>query len=287
MGQKAKKQHRTNQFNTSSILFIIILFIIGLETAGSIKPLQDDATTTTGLLIFLFAINIGLFRSMELHKAFQHTHRIQYWKFKQKSIFCLYLFFTVLTIAEIVPYGWVLTISFVLGLIYIGIRSVSTKKCNIGLPSLPIKNHSKQLQIDIEEIDKMDGKQFEVYLAELYDGMGYYTEVTPHTDYGVDVIVIKDKVKAGIQAKCYGEGRTVGVDAVNEVCGGAGYWNVHKKLIITNRYFTEKALISAQHNEIEMIDRNGLMLLIREYQELRIQKGSSTFLTFLTKFKHN
>lgn len=286
MKRKVKKQHRTNQTITSSILFSIILFIMGLETAGSIKPIQDDVTTTSALLIFLIAINIGLFRSMELHKAFRHTHRIRYWKFKQKIIFYLYLFFTILTIAEIVPYGVVLTILFVLGLISIGIRSVTTKKFNIALPSPPFKKHPKQLQLDIEEIDKMDGKEFEIYLAELYDGLGYYTEITPHTDYGIDVIVIKDKIKAGIQAKCYGEGRTVGVDAVNEVCGGSGYWNVQKKIIITNRYFTKKALISAQHNEIEMIDRNGLKLLISEYQELREQKGTFNFLTFF-KFKHN
>ena len=25
-------------------------------------------------------------------------------------------------------------------------------------------------------------------------------------DYGIDVIIIKDKIKTGIQAKCYGEG---------------------------------------------------------------------------------
>lgn len=78
---------------------------MGLETAGSIKLIQDDVTTTSALLIFLIAINIGLFRSMELHKAFRHTHRIRYWKLKQKSIFCLYLLLTFFMIAEIVPYG--------------------------------------------------------------------------------------------------------------------------------------------------------------------------------------
>ena len=177
-------------------------------------------------------------------------------------------------------------ILFFLVLFFIGVRSV-TKKLNVSLSSLPFEKHSKQLQIDIEEIDKMDGIEFEVYLAKLYDGMGYYTEVTPHNDYGIDVIAIKDKIKAGIQAKCYGEGKTVGVDAVNEVCGGAGYWKVEKKIVITNRYFTKKALISAQHNKIEMIDRNGLKLLIKKHQKIRKQKGFFSFLTFLNKFKHD
>ena len=97
----------------------------------------------------------------------------------------------------------------------------------------------------LKKIDKMEGKEFEVFLSKLYEGIGYYAELTPHTDYGIDVIIIKYKIKIGIQAKCYGEGRTIGVEAVNEVCGGAGYWKVQKKMVITNRYFSKKALITA------------------------------------------
>jgi hypothetical protein len=35
------------------------------------------------------------------------------------------------------------------------------------------------------------------------------------------VITVKDKTKTVIQAKCFGEGQSVGVEAINEVCGGA------------------------------------------------------------------
>lgn len=290
MMRKPKSQLRTKQSNISSgIVPSLVLFILGIAVAEEIQPLQDDLTTTLVLLSFLIAINVGLFRYMALHKAFQHTHRIKYWKVKQKSTFYLYLFLTVIMIGEIFRYGMILAILFLFGLLLIGIRSVVIryKNSNMVLPSFPLKKHSKLLRINIEEIDKMEGKGFEVFLAELYDGMGYYTEVTPHTDYGIDVIVIKDKIKAGIQAKCYGEGRTVGVDAVNEVCGGAGYWNIQKKIIITNRFFTKKALISAQHNNIEMIDRDGLKLLIKEYQQSREQRSLFNSLIFFNKFKHN
>jgi hypothetical protein len=44
-------------------------------------------------------------------------------------------------------------------------------------------------------------------------------------DFGADVITVKDKTKTVIQAKCFGEGQSVGVKAINEICGGAGYWN--------------------------------------------------------------
>jgi HJR/Mrr/RecB family endonuclease len=135
-------------------------------------------------------------------------------------------------------------------------------------PPSEYDKHSKIRNMAIEKIDKMEGKEFEVFLSKLYEGIGYYAELTPHTDYEIDVIIIKDKIKTGIQAKYYGEGRTIGVEAVNEVCGGAGYWKVQKKMVITNRYFSKKALITAELNNIEMIDRDGLKILIKEYQEM-------------------
>ncbi|HWJ77307.1 MAG TPA: restriction endonuclease [Niallia sp.] len=290
MGRKPKNQLNIKQSNISSrIVTVLVLFILGVAIAEEIHPFQDELTTTIVLLSFFIVINIGLFRYMALHKALQHTHRIKYWKAKQKATLYIFLFLTVIMIGEIFRYGMILAILFLFILLLIGIRSVIIcyKDSSMSLPSFPFEKHSKLLQINIEDIDKMDGKEFEVFLAELYDAMGYYTEVTPHTDYGIDVIVIKDKIKVGIQAKCYGEGRTVGVDAVNEVCGGAGYWNVQKKIIITNRFFTKKALISAQHNNIEMIDRDNLKILIKEYQHSREQRRLFNSLIFFNKFKHN
>jgi restriction system protein len=58
----------------------------------------------------------------------------------------------------------------------------------------------------MEEIDRMEGIEFEVFLSKLYDALGYFAEVTPPSgDFGADVITVKEKVKTVIQAKCYGE----------------------------------------------------------------------------------
>lgn len=123
----------------------------------------------------------------------------------------------VLMISEIFPHGEILALFFFLGLLYMGIRLIvgSYKSSNAVLSPLLLKKRLKYCHVDIKEIDKMGGTEFEVYLSELYGGMGYYVEVTPHNDYGIDVIIIKDKIKTGIQAKCYGEGGTIGVGAVN------------------------------------------------------------------------
>jgi HJR/Mrr/RecB family endonuclease len=219
---------------------------------------------------------------MGLHQAFQRTHRIQYWKFKQKCIFCLYLFLVILMIGETFPHGELLGIIFLIGSVWHSYKNLNSNY--VLSPSVGDKR-SKIRHIAIGEIDEMEGTEFEVFLSKLFDGLGYYAEVTPHNDYGVDVITIKDKIKTGIQAKCYGEGRTIGVEAVNEVCGGAGYWKVHKKMVITNRYFSKKALITAKSNNIEMIDRDGLQLLIKEYQEMMNQRTIFSFFSFLNSQK--
>lgn len=122
--------------------------------------------------------------------------------------------------------------------------------------------------VSLEDIDEMTGIEFETFLSELYQTLGYGGEMTPHTDFGIDLIVIKDGIRTGIQAKCYGEGRTVGVAAVNEVCGGAGHWKVQKKVVITNRCFTKKAKISARSNRVKLIDRNDLQEMINDYNKM-------------------
>ena len=131
-----------------------------------------------------------------------------------------------------------------------------------------LKKVTKFEDVSLEDIDQMTGIEFEVFLSELYQTLGYRVEMTPHTDFGIDLIVAKDGIRTGIQAKCYGEGRTVGVAAVNEVCGGAGHWKVQKKVVLTNRFFTKKAKISARSNRVKLIDRNDLQEMIDDYNKM-------------------
>lgn len=282
MRRRVTRKQNTDSPFVSSIMYSVILFMMGLMIAGEIHPIQDDGTTTSLFVVFLIAINIGLFRTMQLHKPLQCTHRIRYWSFKDKSIFCLYLFLIVLMLAELIPYGQILIIVFFIGLIHIGFRPVKNQIRNLDLSFLTNRT-SNQLQTTIEDIDQMDGLEFEKFLADLYTALGYNTELTSHTDYGIDVIISKDNIKAGIQAKCYGEGRTVGVEAVNQVCGGSGVHEIQKKIIITNRYYTRQALFSAQFHHIEMINRDGLIRLLMKYEQARVQKRSFGLLSFFNR----
>ncbi|KGR89730.1 hypothetical protein CD30_15730, partial [Ureibacillus massiliensis 4400831 = CIP 108448 = CCUG 49529] len=100
-----RKLPKAKQSNfTSSIIPSVLLFIFGMIIADSINPFQEVLSSTLVFLVFLIAINVGLFRYMRLHQAFQRTHRIQYWNLKQKSILFLYLFLIVLMLGELFEY---------------------------------------------------------------------------------------------------------------------------------------------------------------------------------------
>jgi hypothetical protein len=266
---------------------LILLITIGVSLADqyNIQEPKSEAFNMIGIFLILIVMNIGFFSILGLHRAFERTKKVKYWTFGQKCKFTLYLFVTLMMFAPHNIIGGLLYLSFFIGLMYLILSGIwdwcKNIKFVIGSPKPPIFNF-----VAMEEIDKMDGRQFELFLSKLYDGLGYFSEVTPPSgDFGADVITVKDKTKTVIQAKCFGDGQSVGVEAINEVCGGAGYWNAQKKVVITNRYFTKSAIISAERNNVHLINRDGLQLLLREYRETLDNKN--LFRIFSSRKKAN
>jgi len=117
----------------------------------------------------------------------------------------------------------------------------------------------------IDDIDLMDGKEFEEYIAKLFTKMGYEAEVTKASnDQGIDVIAKKDGTSIGIQAKRYSG--TVGNSAVQEAVGGKAMYKVDKVMVITNNEFTSGAKKLAQANDVVLWDRNILKDKVSQYR---------------------
>ncbi|MFB7642900.1 restriction endonuclease [Peribacillus butanolivorans] len=74
-----------------------------------------------------------------------------------------------------------------------------------------------------------------------------------------------------VQAKRYGEYKKVGVDAINEVVGAAGYYNATKKIVITNRYYTDAAKIPGKRNGVTLLDRDDLVRMLNQYTDAQIR----------------
>ena len=129
------------------------------------------------------------------------------------------------------------------------------------------KLSKKQTQIStsysINDVDLMDGHEFERFISLLFTKMGYMTEVTRGSgDQGLDVIAEKNGVKIGIQAKCYSN--KVTNKAVQEISAALSHYNCSKGMVITNNYFTDSAVELAGSNNIILWDRDLLKKKIEE-----------------------
>lgn len=119
------------------------------------------------------------------------------------------------------------------------------------------------VSITLEGIDEMDGYQFEEFVAQLFQDMGYKTEVTSSSgDYGIDVIAKRKGLTIGIQAKRYSD--KVPNKAVQEVIAGIAYYKLDQGLVITNNYFTKQAQNQAKSTNVMLWDRNMLQQKLHE-----------------------
>ncbi|MDZ5471878.1 restriction endonuclease [Bacillus sp. 31A1R] len=125
------------------------------------------------------------------------------------------------------------------------------------------KRKEKLRRSGIDEIDKMDGIQFEHYLAELFKKQGYRVEVTrSFGDYGADLVLKKENHRIVVQAKRYKS--NVGVKAVQEVKSAVSHYDANEAWVVTNSGFTKQAYTLAQSNNVRLFDRDDLINMIIE-----------------------
>ena len=116
-----------------------------------------------------------------------------------------------------------------------------------------------------DELDEMEGLDFEYYCAELLRNRGFIeVEVTKSSgDYGIDILAEKEGVTYAIQCKRYNG--PVGVKAVQEAYAGRDFYDRMVGCVLTNQYFTQPAVDAAQKLKI--------LLWYRDYLEEMIEEG--------------
>jgi restriction system protein len=118
----------------------------------------------------------------------------------------------------------------------------------------------------IAEVDRMDGRTFEEFLAGLFRARGYRVELTAFSgDYGADLVIAKGGLRRAVQAKRHS--RPVGIRAVQEVVGAVRHYGCQEALVVANRDFTPAARRLARDNGVELWDRARLV------QELLTARG--------------
>ena len=120
---------------------------------------------------------------------------------------------------------------------------------------------NKFLKSEIVNTDNMTGVEFEDFLAQLFQKLGYKTEKTKASgDYGVDLIITDRCGSVIIQAKRYRD--KVSIGAVQEICAARQYYGIYNAWIVSNSYFTNAAATLAERNGVELINRERLSELI-------------------------
>ncbi|NES20594.1 MAG: restriction endonuclease [Symploca sp. SIO3E6] len=125
-----------------------------------------------------------------------------------------------------------------------------------NLIKVPIES-IEDIDQQLDAVDQMTGREFEEFLAKLFKQLGYQVMLTQASaDYGADLVIQKEGVKAVVQAKR--KQSSVGIDAVQQVVAAIAYYNANLGMVITNSKFTENAKNLAVSNQIELWDRDDL-----------------------------
>jgi restriction system protein len=134
-----------------------------------------------------------------------------------------------------------------------------------------MKRRERLKKSGINEIDRMNGIQFEHYLKELFLSRGYKVHVTPAAgDYGADLILSKDREKIVVQAKRYS--KNVGIKSVQEVAGAKTYYQATKAWVVTNSFYTKASKELASKLDVRLVDRESLITYILQMNPNALSK---------------
>jgi restriction system protein len=123
---------------------------------------------------------------------------------------------------------------------------------------------------DLERtLQGMDDYDFEHFVADLWERMGWETEVsTQSTDRGIDVVATRRspyEEKALIQAKRYGPNTTVGSPAIQQYASLKHQRHgVDKVLVVTTNGFSGQAEELAHQLNVKLVDGTDLVELVEE-----------------------
>jgi restriction system protein len=109
-----------------------------------------------------------------------------------------------------------------------------------------------------KSIDLMTGREFEEYLESLFKQHGYRVTMTKHNDQGADLVIERYGELTVVQAKR--RKGNIGNSAIQEVFTAKHYYDASNALVVTVSDFTQSAKKLAEKLEIELWDRQRLLL---------------------------
>lgn len=162
---------------------------------------------------------------------------------------------------------FIMSIAVILAFLSTLIESLKDKK-DKKLFEKVLHGQSKNKGNPILYIDKMTGRQFEIFLKEIFKALGYRVKKTPDSgDFGADLYMEKDGKTYVVQAKRFKS--KVGIKSIQEVVAAKSHYNAEYAVVVTNSYFTEAAKTLAKSNGVILIERPDLIRLIEKSSQTK------------------
>ena len=125
------------------------------------------------------------------------------------------------------------------------------------------RRYKQYLNSPLADVDRMQGEEFEEYLAAHFRHLGYQVKLTPKSnDFGADLIIKKDGITIVVQAKRY-QGK-VGIKAIQEIIGAKGFYAADQMMVVSNSFYTSGAEKLAKANNVQLWNRNTINNLFLE-----------------------
>ena len=128
--------------------------------------------------------------------------------------------------------------------------------------------------LTIEDIDRLEPRSFEIFVAALFEKQGYRVGLTPYSgDKGADVIAHSHRGETSdllIQVKQRKEGGKPGGEAVSEIIGAKPFYEekydtTFQPTVVTNREFTKEVRQLSRVNQVQMHERKWLIQSLKKY----------------------
>jgi restriction system protein len=119
-------------------------------------------------------------------------------------------------------------------------------------------------------VDAMDGFQFEAFLVEIFQTIGFDVKETKKTaDQGADLFVTRFGKNMVIQAKNYTG--SVGNAAVQQAISAKAFYGCDEAMVVTNSYYTKSAKELATTAGVRLVDREALQSYLDDYNQKLIE----------------
>lgn len=123
------------------------------------------------------------------------------------------------------------------------------------------KDERETLSKKLDDLLELSPRDFELYIGQLYNHLGYITEITPlSNDKGIDILMRKDGTLYGVQCKRY-KG-TVGSPEIQTFIGALSHAKADKGIFVTTGMFSFEAEKMAAEHPIQLINKIDLAKLI-------------------------